>query len=106
MVAFGLAAGDADGAAAADLGKLPDQAADRARRGRDHNRLARLRLADVIEPDPGRGPGHPDDAEIGGEGKLPARDLAQAAAVARRIELPAEPADDEIAHPVVRMAGV
>src|SRR5215469_5207075 len=45
--AFLGAAGDADRAAALDLGDLPHDGADRARGGSDDDRLARLRLADL-----------------------------------------------------------
>ena len=45
--AFLLAAGDADDAAALDLGDLADDRADRAGRRRDHDGFARLRLADI-----------------------------------------------------------
>ena len=45
------AAGDPDGAAAENLGDLPDRRADGARGGRDHDRLAGPRLADDGQAD-------------------------------------------------------
>ena len=47
--------------------ELPDDAADRARGRGDDDRLAGLRLDDLVEPVPGRDAGHADDAEIGGK---------------------------------------
>ena len=62
---FSGAAGDPDDARAVDLGELAGDRADRAGRGRDDDRLARLRLADVADPDPRGEPGHPERAQVG-----------------------------------------
>ena len=59
------AAGDPDDARAVDLGELAGDRADRAGRGRDDDRLARLRLADVADPDPRGEPGHAERAQVG-----------------------------------------
>src|SRR4029079_8962722 len=53
VVALRLAAGDADCARAFQFRDLTDHAADRARGGGYHHGFARLRLADVEQPDPG-----------------------------------------------------
>ena len=58
-------AGAADHAAAARLGELARDAADRARRGRDEDRLALLDRGDLGEPHPGGHAGHPERAEEG-----------------------------------------
>ena len=58
-------AGDPDDACAVGLGELAGDRADRARRGRDDDRLARLWLADVADPDPRGEPGHPERAQVG-----------------------------------------
>ena len=58
-------AGDTDDARPIGLGELAGDRADRARRGRDDDRLARLRLADIADPDPGGQPGHPERAHVG-----------------------------------------
>src|SRR6185437_340546 len=98
VVAFLPAAGDADDAAARQLGELADDAADRARRRRDHDGVARLGLADIEKPDPGGDAGHADHAEMGRE-RLHARiDLAQIAAVGDRVLLPAGMGGDGVAH--------
>ena len=62
---FSGAAGDPDDARAVGLGELAGDRTDRAGRGRDDDRLARLRLADVADPDPRGEPGHPERAQIG-----------------------------------------
>ena len=86
-----VAAGDADGAAALDLGDLADHGADRAGRRRDDHRLAGLRLADV------------EQAEVGGRGRScrarpscavsgTGRPLGRGVSIARRRVVPRSPA--------------
>ena len=58
-------AGDPDDACAVGLGELARDRADRARRGRDDDRLARLGLADVADPDPRGEPGRSECAQVG-----------------------------------------
>ena len=57
------AAGDADGAAALDLGDLADDRADRAGGRRDHHRLAGLGLADLEQAEIGGPAGHAEPAD-------------------------------------------
>ena len=74
------AAGDADRAAAARLGELADDAADRAAGGADDDRLPRLRLADLrCRPYHAVTPGMPTGAELGRERDARGVDLAQRA---------------------------
>src|SRR5690606_19138434 len=63
IVAFRLAAGDADDAAALELGDLPDDGADRTAGGRDHDGFARLRLADFHQAVMGGAARHAEDAQ-------------------------------------------
>ena len=65
VVAFVLAAGDADRARALDLRDLPDRRADRAGGRRDHHGLAGLRLADIEQAGIGGHAGHAEHADRG-----------------------------------------
>src|SRR5712692_1736797 len=95
VVAFLLAARDADRAAAPDLRQLPHHAADRARGGRHHHRLARLRLSDVLQPEIRRDSRHADHAEIAGKRHAAAVDPGRFPGSS--VELPAELRQDVIA---------
>ena len=66
VVAFFLAAGDADGARALDLGDLPDRRADRPGGRGNHDGFARLRLADIEQARIG---GHARHAEHANRGR-------------------------------------
>src|SRR5271165_3361682 len=66
IAAFLPAAGDPDGAKAAELGQLADDATDSAARRADDEGLAGLRGQDFVISVPGRHARHADDAEIGG----------------------------------------
>ena len=66
-VALGLAAGDADHAGALQLGDLADDRADRTGGGGDDDGLARLRLADLAEAEPGRKARAAQNAHVGGQ---------------------------------------
>ena len=63
-VALGLAAGDAHGAAALQLGELSDHAADRAGGRGHHHGLAGERLAVLQQTDPGGRARHADAAQV------------------------------------------
>jgi len=98
------AAGHADDAAALRLRELADHRADRARRGRDDDRLAGLRRDDPVESDPGGDARHAGDAEVGLHRHARCIDLAEpAAAVGQPVLLPAEAADDHVALHELRM---
>src|SRR5438270_13154604 len=86
--AFLAAAGDADGARAPDFRQLPDDAADRARGGGDHHRLAGLRLAELLQPAVGGHAGHAHQSEVLARRGPRAVDAARLLASA--IELPAK----------------
>ena len=60
-------AGDPDHAAAFDSRDLAGDAADAARRGRDDDRLAIARTADVEHPEVGGEPRDAERAEVGGQ---------------------------------------
>ena len=105
MAAFVGAAGDADHAAAFDLGDLADDAADRARGARDDDGLAGLRFADQQQAAPGGDARHAADRELRRGGDI-LEDLAQALAVAGGDGLPAEIARDQIADREARVAGL
>ncbi len=95
-LAFRRAARDADHGAALDLGDLPDDGADGARRGGDDHRLAGLRLADFKKPEIGGQPSNAIDAEKVGEG-LHLRQLLRRFRGHRRIILPARIRENEVA---------
>src|SRR3546814_17660466 len=63
--AFRLAAGNADRPAATAPGQLANDAAHCAGSRRYHDRLARLRLAEMHQSDPGGDAGRTERAEIG-----------------------------------------
>src|ERR1019366_600254 len=104
--AFGRASGDADGAAAPSLGKLPGHAADRACRGRDHDRFAILRPTDLDQADPRGDAGRTETAKIGGERRRGRVDFLQFGCGSNTVILPAEPADDPIPRMKFRMAAL
>ena len=96
-VALVLAAGDADDMAALDLGDLADDRSDRAGRGRDHDGLAGLRLADIEQPEIGGEAGDAVDAEQMRH-RLDPRHLAQVLCRHGRIILPAGIAEHDVAR--------
>ena len=98
-------AGDPDDARAISLGELAGDRADGAGRGRDDDRLPRLRLADVADPDPCGEPGHPERAEVGApRDALGDVDRQQRHRVrGDRVLLPADEALHGLADPIVRI---
>ena len=93
-----VAAGAADDAAALVAGDLSDHRAHGARRRGDEHGIAALAGADDVEPDPGRQPGHAEDAEVIGQRVSARLDRAQRAPVRHGVLLPAEHARDVVAH--------
>src|SRR5262249_14720010 len=100
------AAGDADHAAAHDLADLPDDLADRARRGRHHDGLARPGLADLEQAEVRGHAGHPDRAVGGRYGPRGGIALARRGGAADRILLPAQSILDGVADREARVAGL
>src|SRR6266480_310764 len=88
VVAFLAAAGDADGAAAPELGELSDDAADRARGRRHHHGLVRLWLANFLQAEVRGDARHAENAEVVRERRARAVDLVDLFRTS--IELPAE----------------
>ena len=105
VVAFVLAAGDADRARTLDLRDLADRRADRAGRRRDHDGLAGLRLADVEQPGIGGHAGHAEHADRGRDRRELRIDLAQALAVGDRVRLPARARQHDVALGEARIVG-
>src|SRR5712692_3923847 len=95
VVAFLLPARDTDRAAAPDLRQLPHHAADRARGGRHHQRLARLGLSDVLQPEIRRYSRHAENAQVTRQRHAAAVDLR--GFPGSSVELPAELRQDVIA---------
>ena len=113
--AFVGTAGDPDRARAAQLGDLPDHRADRAAGGGDRDGLARLRLADVLQPGPRGHARHAEHAQRR-RGRRPGLgQLAHRLGVAERPFLPAGPPGHQVAlgesrrargnHPADHLAG-
>ena len=98
VAAFFCPTGYPDHAAAFDFTDLPDCRPNRARRGGDHQRFTRFRLSDIQQPHIGGKARHPKNAQRpGGMGGIIAQ-LDQAAAVRKRVLLPAAVAQ----HPFTR----
>ena len=97
VVALVLAAGDADGAAAVQLGELADHRADRARRRRDDDGLAFLGLADHHQAPPRRHARHAQHGERGRERRGIGIELHRRGAVGHGVALPARIFGDEVA---------
>ena len=97
-------AGDADGAAAFDLGDLADGGADRPGGGRNDDGFARLGLADDGEPGVGGHARHAEHAQRGRERRALGIELAQAGAVGERVFLPAGVREHDVAHGEVLVA--
>src|SRR6185295_7673554 len=104
VVALRPAPRDTDRAAALQPGDLADHAAYRPRGRRHDDGFARLRLADIEQPDPGGHAGHAEHAEVGRQRDLAGIDLVQSLAVGAAIVLPAKHADDLVAGLESRVA--
>ena len=96
-MALVLVAGAAHDLRAGELGELARHLADRAGRGRDERRLARLGLADVLHAVPGGEGRHAEHAEIGLQRRAAGVDLAQALAVMDRVARPVQQAHHRVA---------
>ena len=92
-----VGAGGAHHAAAEDLAHLDDQRARRARGAGDHERLAGLGLADLLEAVPAREAGDAEHAEIGRQRRQAAVDREQRLAPRHEVLAPAEHARHEVA---------
>ncbi len=100
VVAFLLAAGDADRARALDFCNLADRRADRAGGRRDDDSLAGLRLADIQEPGIGGHAGHAEHAHRGRDGAEFRVDLVQA--LPSEIACVCQPARDSTMSPLAK----
>src|SRR6185437_17179919 len=89
VIAFVLAAGDADGTRALDPRNLADGRADRAGGGGNYHGLTGLRLADLEEPGVGSHAGHAEHADRRRNRRQCRIDFAQGFAVGERVRLPA-----------------
>src|SRR5690606_17798180 len=94
--------GNADSTAAGELRKLAHDLPYGARGCRDHDRVARFRLADLEEAEIGREPRHAENAVRSRDRRHRRVDLPRAAA-ADTIFLPADPLFDDVADLVVRI---
>ena len=97
VTAFVGAAGDADDAAALELGDLSDDRADGAAGGADHDRFAGLGLADVEQPHIRGKSGHSQHAERERRFRHGRIKLDEALAVGDRVALPAGLAEHQVA---------
>ena len=98
VAAFVRPAGDADGAGALEPGDLADDRADRAGRGRNHHRLARLRPTDVEQPGIGGHARHAEHAERGRDRRQRGVDLSHELPTGDGVGLPAIRAEHDVAH--------
>ena len=96
-------AGDADHPAASDLRHLARDRADRARRRRDHDRIARRGAADLDQPEIGGEPRHAEDADGGGEWPQCRVHLARARSLRDGVVLPARVVVDDVARHEARV---
>ena len=94
-----VGARNADGAAAFDLGNLPDQRADGAGGSRYHHGLARLRTADFQQAEVCRQARHPEDVQGRRNRSIAGVDFAQRLGGRDGILLPPEHAFDDVAGP-------
>ena len=100
--AFLRPACDTHGAAAALLGDLAHRRTDRARGGSHHDRLPRLRLADLGQARIGRHARHAEDAEGGRDGPWRRIEPDQARSVGQRHRAPARRRQHQRARPTSR----
>src|SRR5262249_57993111 len=97
VIALHCSTGDADCAAALQFGKLSDDAADGTGCSGYDDRLARFRLAMLVQANPGGGAWHSRHPEITGQRNELGVDLQERVAGRPRILLPTELAEDEVA---------
>ena len=101
-------AGDTDDARAGPFGDLARDRADRAGGGGDQHRFAGFRLADILHCRIGRGAGHAENAEIGGERDVAAmcgRQRHQLVAMGHEVACPAPGILDDLARREARILG-
>ena len=102
-MAFLPATGDADDAAAFELGDLPGDATDGTGGAGEDDGFAGFRLADVEQGEVGGHAGHAQGREVAGQGGQAWVDLVQALGFAGEVVLYAERAVDVVAGLEVRV---